>query len=136
MQQLDILIVDDEPQVAKSITRVLSKQGYRVLSTHSSAEALELIGGTRFKVVVADVKMSRMNGLELLDKVQEMDPDATRIVLSGHTDVALILKLVNARGIDKYLVKPWENEDLILAVERCVELYDLRKKAGVAGDKK
>ena len=63
-----------------------------------------------------------------LDKVYELDPDITRIVLSGHSDVELILKLVNEKGIDKYLVKPFNNADLILAISKCIELYDLRRE--------
>jgi FixJ family two-component response regulator len=57
-----------------------------------------------------------------------MDPNISRVVLSGHTNVELILKLVNEKGVDKYLMKPWENDDLILAINKCIELYDLRKK--------
>ena len=84
---------------------------------------------TSFKVIISDVKMSKMDGLELLDKVHQINPIMTRIVLSGHANIELILKLVNAKGIDRYLLKPWENDDLVLAVKKCIELYDLRKTA-------
>jgi DNA-binding NtrC family response regulator len=128
MENPEILIVDDEIQVIKSISRVLMKENYRISSAQSGDEALELISKNRFKVIVADVKMSKMDGLELLDKVHEMDPDIARVVLSGHTNVELILNLVNAKGIDKYLLKPWENDDLILAIDTCVEFYNLRQR--------
>jgi DNA-binding NtrC family response regulator len=128
MEQADILIVDDDPNVIKSVCRVLKKLKYEIASAEDGETALSLVSEKSFKVIISDVKMSRMDGLELLDRVHAIDPDITRIVLSGHTDVELILKLVNEKGIDKYLVKPWENEDLILAIKKCIELYDLRKK--------
>ena len=67
-------------------------------------------------------------GLNCLDKVHELNPETTRIIISGHSDVELILKLVNQKGIDKYLIKPFNNADLILAISKCIELYDLRRE--------
>jgi response regulator RpfG family c-di-GMP phosphodiesterase len=78
------------------------------------------------EIMPLPLTMSKMDGLELLDKVHEINPDITRVVLSGHTNVKLILNLVNKKGIDRYLVKPWENDDLILAIKKCIELHDLR----------
>jgi DNA-binding NtrC family response regulator len=128
MEEADILIVDDDPKVSKSICRALNKLKYKIVSIENGEEALRRICETQFKVIISDVKMSKMDGFELLDKVHEINPDITRVVLSGHTNVELILKLVNEKGVDKYLMKPWENDDLILAINKCIELYDLRKK--------
>jgi two-component system, repressor protein LuxO len=127
MEKADILIVDDDPKVCKSICRVLKNQKYTIVSAENGEEALRLISETQFKVIVSDVKMSQMDGIELLDKVHAINPDITRVVLSGHANVELILRLVNKKGIDKYLLKPWENDDLILAIDKCIELFNLRK---------
>jgi DNA-binding NtrC family response regulator len=128
MEAADILIVDDDPKVLKSICRALKNLKYKIVCVENGEEALRLIIQTQFKVILSDVKMSKMDGIELLDKVHEINPDITRIILSGHTNVELILKLVNRKGIDKYLLKPWENDDLILAIDKCIELYNLRQK--------
>jgi DNA-binding NtrC family response regulator len=128
MEIADILIVDDDSQVIKLICRAPENALYRIISVQNGEEALILLTKTKFKVIISDVKMSKMDGIELLDQVHELDPDITRIILSGHSDVELILKLVNEKGIDKYLVKPWENTDLLLAISKCIELYDLRNE--------
>jgi DNA-binding NtrC family response regulator len=128
MEIADILIVDDDPQISKLICRDLENALYKIESVQNGEEALMLVTKTKFKVIISDVKMSKMNGIELLEKVHELDPDIIRIILSGHADVELILKLVNKKGIDKYLVKPLEKPDLILAVRKCIELYDLRNE--------
>jgi len=124
----DILIVDGDPQVSKLICRTLENSCYKIVSAQNGEEALKLVSEIQFKVVISDVKMSKMDGFELLDRVHELNPDITRIILSGHSDVELILKLVNEKGIDKYLIKPLENTDLILAISKCIELYDLRRE--------
>ena len=128
MEIADILIVDDDSQVSKLIFRTLESSHYKIVSAQNGEEALKSVSENKFKVIISDVKMSKMDGIVLLDKVYELDPDITRIVLSGHSDVELILKLVNEKGIDKYLVKPFNNADLILAISKCIELYDLRRE--------
>jgi len=129
MKSADILVVDDVPQIFKLISHILKNFDYRLAYAENGLEALDLISETTFKVIIADIKMTNMDGIELLDKVHEYNRDVTRIVLSGHTDVELILKLVNQRGIDRYLTKPCDNADLILSINKCIELYDLRYQA-------
>ena len=128
MEIVDILIVDDDPNVSRLICRILETSYYKIASAQNGEEALDLISETQFKVIISDVKMSKMDGVELLDKIHELNPEITRIILSGHFDVELILKLVNEKGIDKYLVKPCKKADLILAISKCIELYDLRRE--------
>lgn len=130
METADILIVDDDPQVAKSISRALRTTGYRIQSARNGEEALQRVSEIAFKVIVSDVKMSKMDGFKLMDEIHKTDADMTRIILSGHSDVELILRLVNEKGIDKYLIKPWENDHLILAIDKCIELYNCRRQSG------
>ncbi|MBC8378010.1 MAG: response regulator [Planctomycetes bacterium] len=108
MEISDILIVDGDPQVPKLICRTLENSCYKIVSAQNGEESLKLVSEIQFKVVISDVKMSKMDGFELLDRVHELNPDITRIIVFGHTDVELILKLVNEKGIDKYLIKPWK----------------------------
>jgi response regulator RpfG family c-di-GMP phosphodiesterase len=126
MKTADILIVDDDSQVSKSICRALKKHNFKILSARNGEDTLKSVLKIRFKIIVSDVKMSGMHGFKLLEKVHDINPDTTRIVLSGHSDLELILKLVNEKGIDRYLVKTWENRGLNLAVGKCIELHDLR----------
>jgi DNA-binding NtrC family response regulator len=123
-----ILIVDDEKNVASALKRELEDEGYIIHTATSAEDALARLETNPCKVIISDVKMSGMNGLELLRKVKGLYPEMIRIVLTGHGDTKLILDAVNRDGIDRYLTKPWEIEDIKFILQQVIELYDLRKE--------
>lgn len=126
MKTSNIMIVDDTKEVLSAFKRELKDESYSVFFADNGDEALSLISEKPFKVVISDVKMRKMDGFELLDRINKLNPDILRVVLSGHSDVKLILKIVNERGIDRYLTKPWHIDDIKTTIKQCVELYDLR----------
>ncbi len=123
-----ILIVDDEKNVLAALRREIEEDGYIVHTASSGEEALTQLAINPCEVIISDIKMPGMNGLELLQKVEEFYPDMIRIVLSGHSDIKLILDSVNKYGIDRYLTKPWVKEDLKLTLRQGIELLELRKE--------
>ena len=135
MEKSDILIVDDSKEVLASIKRELRNEPLNVFEATSGEDALKLASERPFKVVISDVKMSKMDGFELLEKVHELNPQTSRIILSGHSDVELILNLTNKKGIDRYLTKPWDPKDLILAIHLGIEIHDLRQEKRNRTDK-
>jgi len=128
MKISDIIIVDDTGDVLSALKRELSDEPYDVLYAGSGDEALNILSGTSCKVIISDVKMPVMDGFELLEKVKQLYPDMIRVVLSGHDDVKLILDIVNEKGIDRYLTKPWNAMDLKSTIHQCIELFDLRRE--------
>jgi len=128
LETVDILFVDDDLKAIRMACLIFEKADIGVVTASNGEEALKLFSYYDFKVIISDIKMRRMDGFELLEKVCELNPYISRVVLSGHPDVAFILKLVNEKGIDKYLTKPLDGTDLILASNQCIELYDLRKE--------
>jgi response regulator RpfG family c-di-GMP phosphodiesterase len=128
MEKSDIIIVDDTGDVLSALKRELSDEPYNVLYAHSGEEALHILSGISCKVIISDVKMPVMDGFELLEKVKILYPDMIRVVLSGHSDVKLVLEIVNEKGINRYLTKPWNTFDLISTINQCIELFDLRKE--------
>ena len=128
MGKSNIIIVDDAKGILSSFQRELRKEPYNVFYAKSGEEALEILSENPCKLIISDVKMPRMDGFELLTKVQELYPDVIRVILSGHSDVKLILKLVNQGGIYRYLTKPCAIEDLKTTIIQCIELFDLRKE--------
>ncbi|MFH1673405.1 MAG: response regulator [Pseudomonadota bacterium] len=128
MEKSNILIVDDTKEVISSFKRELRSEPYNVFFAGSGEDALETLSEHPCKVIISDVKMPMMDGFELLAKVKELYPDMIRVVLSGHSDVKLILKIVNERGIDRYLTKPWEIVDVKRTINECIEIFDLRKE--------
>ena len=128
MGKSDIIIIDDSGDVLSALKRELSDEPYDILYADSGEEALNILSGTSCKVIISDVKMPVMDGFELLEKVRELYPDMIRVVLSGHSDVKLVLEIVNEKGIDRYLTKPWNTFDLKSTINQCIELFDLRKE--------
>jgi DNA-binding NtrC family response regulator len=123
-----ILIVDDEKHISAALKRELEEEGYVISTVSSAEEALALLHDSPSKVVISDIKMPGMNGLELLQQVKKSYPEVIRIVLSGHSDIKLILDSVNRYGIDRYLTKPWDIDDLKLTLRQSFELFDLRRE--------
>ena len=128
MGKSNIIIVDDTREILSSMQRELRAEPYNVFYANSGEEALKILSENPCKLIISDIKMPRMDGFELLGRVQEKYPDIIRVVLSGHTDVKLILKLVNKGGIYRYLTKPCEADDIKSTIRQCIELFDLRKE--------
>jgi diguanylate cyclase (GGDEF)-like protein len=124
-----VLVVDDEDGNLRVLRFVLAEH-YHVLEAHDGQEALELIEGLpaeqRPAVVLSDQRMPRMTGVELFERLRETLPDAIRIIITGHVDVAAVVDAINRAGIHKFIVKPLDRDQLLLTVERAVETWTLR----------
>lgn len=110
--QRTLLLVDDEENMISSLTRLLRREGYRILSAGGGAEGLEILAKHRVDVIVSDQRMPQMTGVEFLRRVKTMYPDTVRIVLSGYTELQSITDAINEGAIYKFLTKPWDDEQL------------------------
>jgi CheY-like chemotaxis protein len=112
-----ILVVDDEPSVLSYIAGVLAKAGYRVLSAHSAAAAIELFDRREgcVHLLLTDVVMPGMNGPDLAQELQRRKPDLPVLFIAGLPDSAVIRQGVLARGM-RLLPKPFLPPDLKHAV--------------------
>jgi DNA-binding NtrC family response regulator len=81
---MEILIVDDEPQVAEMLARSLTREGHRATVAHSGEEALRLVGRTHLDALFLDVSMPGMNGLDVLSEVKRLRPTLPVVVITGH----------------------------------------------------
>jgi len=128
MSVYSMLIVDDEKKVFSALERELAEEGYVLYFASSGEEALAGLADHPCQVIISDIKMPGMDGLTLLQKVRELYPGMIRIVLSGHADIKLILESVNRYGIDRYLTKPWDPDDLKLTIRQGLELFELKQE--------
>ena len=120
-----ILCVDDDPNILDAFQRQLRKQYHLELAT-SGAAALELVQNKGpFSVIVADMNMPGMNGVQLLAKVRGLSPDTVRIMLTGAADFQTALTEVNDGNIFRFLAKPCPSETLALALEAGLAQYRL-----------
>jgi CheY-like chemotaxis protein len=123
-----VLFVDDEPNILNSLRRGLAEEEYFCHFAGSGKEALEIIKSEKIAVIVTDMRMPEMNGLELLTQASELSPMTVKVVLSGYTQLPQILVTVNQVDIFKFITKPWELDDFIMVIRKCLDYYILREQ--------
>jgi len=119
-----VLFVDDDVRVTSAIERNLQKT-YHIGTAGSGDEALQAIATDRYAVVVSDLSMPVMNGIELLKKVKQLRPDTIRILLTGHADLDAAIAAVNEGSIFRFLAKPCPQEVLTRTLDAAFEQYRL-----------
>ncbi|MCR9253310.1 MAG: response regulator [bacterium] len=110
-KKYNILYVDDEAANLRVFKSVF-KRDYKVFIAEGGAQALEIMKENDIHLLVTDQRMPGMSGVELLESVVSDFPDMVKMILSGFSDVEDIIKAVNECGLDQYLMKPWNKEDL------------------------
>lgn len=117
-----VLLVDDEEMVITSIRAFLALEADFDLHGFTDPEAAAEHMKTRpFDVVVSDYLMPRMNGIQLLRRARETAPEASRILLTGHSDKQSAIDAINDVALFQYIEKPWDNQQLLLAIQGGVE---------------
>ena len=120
-----ILVVDDELPNLQKLQRTFVHR-YRVLAASSGMEALKLIENSEsVSVIIADQRMPDMTGVEFLRRTLASHPDSVRIILTGYTDVDVLMEAINVCKVFRYIVKPWDPPDLLMTVERGLEAQRL-----------
>lgn len=115
-----LLIVDDEPAVRSAIRRMLRKEDYRLTCVNSAAEALEVLHADPPDVIISDHLMPAMTGLELMKRVRLRYPSVARIVLTGQAEMDTVIAAINEGEVFRFLRKPWDEEEVKLAVHLAV----------------
>lgn len=117
-QPATLLLVDDEPNVLKSLQRVLRRSNCRLLLAENALDALALLEQNTVDLIISDARMPGMDGASLLSKVRARWPECMRILLTGYPDVETTVKAVNDGEIYRYVAKPWNDAELRLVVEQ------------------
>jgi two-component system NtrC family response regulator len=120
-----ILVVDDDPSLRRVVVYQLEQEGYRVASAASGAEAVEAVRGGGVDLVITDVMMPGMDGLELVDRVRASAPDVVPIVITAHGDVAIAVRAMQSGAFD-FVEKPFTRERLLASVGKAVAYAELR----------
>ncbi len=123
-----LLLVDDEPGVVSSLKRLFRPLKYEVLSAYSGADALQLLESARVDVIISDMRMPNMDGAEFLSRSRAIAPDAIRILLTGYSEVEAVVRAVNEGHVYHYLHKPWDDQDLLLTIQRSLEQLRLQRE--------
>jgi len=122
-----VLIVDDEKNYLVILEALLAPEGYEVVTEANPLHALRLLNETDFDLVITDMKMPKMDGIELLDEVKKIDSELPVIIMTAYGTIEMAVKAMKKRAYD-YITKPFRNEELKLTVKKALELYKLKKE--------
>jgi signal transduction histidine kinase len=123
-----VLVIDDERRMAGSVCQVLSREGYHAVASHSGREGLERLDEQPFDVVLTDLRMPDLDGIEVLRQIHERHPETLAIVMTAHASTESAIEAIHHAAFD-YIPKPFEIEQLLSAVARafrCIETERLR----------
>jgi len=126
-QRHTILVVDDEPFILESL-RFAFEMDYDVLAAPGGEAGLALLADHPVALIIADQRMPGMDGVAFLEAARELSPRSVRIMLTGFTDFEAILGAINRGGISRYISKPWEPQELMLAVRQAIERYEMSEE--------
>lgn len=123
-----ILYVDDEP-VNLRIFQHAFKRDYVVHTALNGFDALDILNDEKIDLVITDQQMPRMSGVDLLAKIVPKHPSIVRMIMTGFSDIGAIIRAVNEFGLDKYLVKPWDRDQLKVEFDKALEKKEKEKSS-------
>jgi len=125
-----ILVVDDAPEALEVLQRNLSSEGYTVYTASFVADAIKILDSTPIDLVITDLKMPKVGGLELVRHVRENFRDTEVMMITGFATIEGAVKAVKS-GAEEYLTKPITDEELFSAVKRSLDKLYLRRSAEI-----
>jgi response regulator RpfG family c-di-GMP phosphodiesterase len=118
-----LLVVDDEPDVCDSVHDLLRRE-FIVLRARNAAEGIKLMEEHEIHIIMTDQRMPQITGVELLSKIRRGHPFAIRMLFTGYADLDAIIAAINQGHIFQFLKKPWQPEELVIAVREAASEYD------------
>jgi PAS domain S-box-containing protein len=122
-----ILLIDDEPDIVRVLSMSLKADGYEVIPAHSGIEGIEIFDKERPDIVLTDIKMPGMDGIEVLKKVKSIHPQSEVIIITGHGDIDNTIEALQY-GASDFINKPVRDEALSIALKRAQEKLEIKKQ--------
>ncbi len=122
-----ILIVDDDPRMRKSLSNLLNREGYGITEAPGGKEAADHLGRDVFDLVIADLKMEPVSGLDLLRLVKQMSPDVEVILITAFGTIEVAVKAMKLGAFD-FITKPFQVEEILLRVRNALEKHRLKEE--------
>jgi len=129
-----ILLVDDEDSILATLSFNLEKQGYKVETAQNGEEGIKKFNQSRHDLVVTDLMMEGLNGIDVLKEVKKTDPDAQVIILSGHSSFANAVEALRFGAFD-YLQKPCDRSEFSKKISNCLAKQEFRRQHLILGEK-
>lgn len=127
--QHNILFVDDEDNILKSIKRALIDEEYNCYFTNNAKDGLEIIKSNQIDVVISDMRMPEVDGLEFLKQVEATNPNIVKMILSGQADMYQLIEVINSLNVFSFILKPWDVEATLKpAINKALKQSNLIKE--------
>ncbi len=123
-----ILLVDDEPHVLNALRRALRDQGYEIYMANEGVEAIRLARELQPAIVVCDMRMPGLTGVDVLESIAQLDPDCARVLLTGYTDISSTIEAINQGHVHRYVSKPWNDDELKVILRGLLQTRQLRRE--------
>jgi two-component system nitrogen regulation response regulator NtrX len=120
----NILIIDDEKAIRKTLSEILSYEGYKIEEAGDGEEGLKKFKEKAYDVVLCDIKMPKLDGIEFLDKAREANPDVPVIMISGHGTIETAVEAVK-KGAYDYISKPPDLNRLLITIRNAMDKNNL-----------
>jgi two-component system, sensor histidine kinase and response regulator len=125
--KIPILYIDDELSNLHAFNATLRKK-YRIFLAQSAAEGIKVLSENEICVIITDQRMPQMTGVEFFESIINKYPDPVRILMTAYADIEAVIDSINKGHIYRFIRKPWEEHDLINAIENAIELFDAKKQ--------
>lgn len=122
-----VLYVDDEINNLNSF-KAAFRRDFDIYTAQSAKEGRKILDINEIGVIITDQRMPGMTGIEFLESILPVYPDTIRILLTGFSDMNAVMDAINRGQVYKYLVKPWQNDELKLYIQNALEIYHLRRE--------
>src|SRR5208282_2362090 len=119
-----VLIADDEPLVLNSVSLLLEQYGYRIVACSSATEALEKFKDHNVDVVLTDIKMPVISGIELLENIISVSPDTPVILMTAYPDITTTIDAIKKRAFD-FIIKPYQTDQLLYSIGKAMDYNKL-----------
>jgi putative two-component system response regulator len=120
-----ILFVDDEENILNSVVRSFIDSDFTILTASDASRAIDLLKTRSIAVLVSDNMMPGMNGMELLELAKAVSPKTVKIMMTAYTDLPTVIEAINRVEVFRFVVKPWDNQQLLATVNEGVNRYRL-----------
>jgi hypothetical protein len=120
------MLLDDEENILKSLNRTLRRfESWDVEAYTLPEDAFKRAQSCIFDVIISDYHMPNMNGVEFLSEIKKLQPDAMRILLTGHVDINVLLDALNTANAFRFIPKPWNDDALITIIDEALMYKDI-----------
>ncbi|PJJ79639.1 response regulator [Mucilaginibacter auburnensis] len=122
-----VLYIDDEINNLNSF-KASFRRDFEVFTAISAKEGRKILDANEIGVIITDHRMPVMTGIEFLESILNVYPDTIRILLTGFADINAVMDAINRGQVYKYIVKPWQNDELKMYISNAMEIYRLRRE--------